>query len=65
MAARHRGTERAEPHEVLVLRRVGSCGSSDRRWRTKLNLGSGEPFDDLHRFTTVGTAPEIARVIDG
>src|SRR5215469_6694926 len=42
--------------------RVGesaSCGSTDRRWRTKLEFGSGEPLDNSHWSTAFGTAPRL------
>src|SRR5215470_390514 len=42
--------------------RVGesaSCSSGDRRWRTKLEFGSGEPLDDSHWSTALGTAPRL------
>ena len=45
--------------------RVGESGfmpSGDLWWRAKLDLGSGEPFDDLHGSATVGTAIKICRV---
>ena len=58
-AARRRGAERREARGVLELERVVSCRSGDHRWRTKLNFGSGEPFDDLHRSTAFWTAPKI------
>jgi hypothetical protein len=32
--------------ESFGLKRVVSCGSADHRWRTKLDLGGGEPLDD-------------------
>ena len=62
LAERQRGTERAETRRVTVLGRVVSCRSGDLWWRTKLDLGSGEPFDDLHGSATVGTAIKICRV---
>ncbi len=30
-----------------------------------MNLRRGEPFDDLHRATTLGTAPKIGEVFGG
>ena len=42
--------------------RVVSCGSRDHRWRTKLDLGSGESFDDHHRSSALGTEPKITGV---
>src|SRR5713226_1254365 len=64
-AARHREAERAKTREGFELERVVSCGSGDRWWRTKLHLGGREPFDDLHRSTTVGAAPKISGAISG
>ena len=37
----------------------------EQRWRTKLDFGSREPFDDHHRSTTLGAAPKIVRVVGG
>ena len=56
---------RAEARGVLELERVFSCGNRDRRWRTKLDFGSGEPFDDLHGAATLGTAIKIRSVFGG
>ena len=56
---------RAEARGVLELERVFSCGNSDRRWRTKLDFGSGEPFDDLHGPSPLGTAIKISSVFGG
>ena len=33
--------------------------------RTKLDLGSGESFDDAHRFTALGAESKIVRVVGG
>ena len=64
-AARHTETERATTRTNFVLWRVVSCGSRDQGWgRTKLDLGSGKPFDDHHRSTTLGTESKIVRVIE-
>ncbi len=39
-----------------------SCGNRDQdRWRTELDLGGRQSFDDHHRGTTVRTESEIAR----
>ena len=62
-AAKRRGAERAEARDGFELERIVSCGSGDRRWRTKLYLGSGKSFDDLHRSITLGAAPKIAGAI--
>ena len=56
---------RAEARGVLELERVFSCGNSGRRWRTKLDFGSGEPFDDLHGPSAFGTAIKIRSVFGG
>ena len=64
-AARRRGAERAEAREEFELERVVSCGNDDQRWRTKLDLGSGKPLDDLHGAITLGAAPKIGRVFGG
>src|SRR5260370_23507252 len=56
-------TDRAETREGFELGRVASCRSREHRWRTKLDFSSGEAFDDNHRPTTLGAAPEIARVV--
>jgi hypothetical protein len=37
---------------VLELERAVSCRRADPCWRTKLDFGSGEPFDDLHWSST-------------
>jgi len=47
-AARQSDTECARRTECFGLQRVVSCGSGDQGWRTKLDLGGGEPLDDLH-----------------
>ena len=40
---------------------VVSCGGSgETRWRTELQLGSGEPLDDRHGTATSGTKPKRA-----
>jgi hypothetical protein len=63
-AARRRGTEHAQTRGGFAFDRVVSCSGRDRRWRTKLDFCSGEPFNDHHRSTTLGTAPEIVRARD-
>ena len=65
MTARQRGAEHLEVPRVFALERVVSCGRADPWWRTKLDLGSGEPFDDLHRSTTFRAAPKIGTVFGG
>jgi len=65
LTARHRDTERREGRRVFELERVVSCRNADRWWRTKLDFGSGEPFDDLHRCTAFRAAPRIGEVFGG
>ena len=65
LTARHRDTERLEGRRVFELERVVSCRRADPWWRTKLNFGSGEPFDDLHRSTAFRAAPRIGEVFGG
>ena len=65
LTARHRDTERREGRRVFELERVVSCRSADRWWRTKLDFGSGEPFDDLHRSTAFRAAPKTGTIFGG
>ncbi len=65
LTAGHRDAERPEGHGVFELERVVSCRRADRWWRTKLNFGSGERFDDLHRSTAFRAAPKIGTVFGG
>ena len=65
LTARHRDTERRERRRVFELERVVSCRRADAWWRTKLNFGSGEPFDDLHRSTAFRAAPKIGTIFGG
>jgi hypothetical protein len=65
LTARHRDAERPEGRRVFELERVVSCRNADPRWRTKLDFGSGEPFDDLHRSTAFRAAPRIGKVFGG
>ena len=60
-----RDTERAEARGVFALERVVSCSRFDPRWRSQLDLGSGEPFDDLHGSATLGTAIKTRSVFGG
>ena len=61
---RRTGTERAEPAKILVI--VVSCGGRDwKRWRTELDFGGSESFDDHHGASTLRTAPKIFRTIGG
>ena len=45
--------------------RVISCSRGQERWRTKLELCGGESFDDGHRSTALGTAPQRVRCRSG
>jgi len=63
LTARQRDAERLEVPRVFELERVVSCRSADPWWRTKLNFGSGESFDDLHRSTAFRL--EANAIIDG
>ncbi len=65
LTAGHRDAERREGRRVFELERVVSCRNADPWWRTKLNFGSGEPFDDLHRSTAFRAAPKIGTIFDG
>ncbi len=65
LTARHRDAQRLEVPRVFELERVVSCRSADPWWRTKLDFGSGEPFDDLHRSTAFRAAPRIGTVFGG
>ena len=62
LTARHRAAQRPEGRRVFELERVVSCRSADPWWRTKLNFGSGESFDDLHQSTAFRAAPRIGEV---
>jgi hypothetical protein len=63
--ARQRDTECARRAEFFGLKRVVSCGSGAQGWRTKLDVGGGEPLDDLHGSSTVGTTIKIRSVLGG
>jgi hypothetical protein len=63
LTARQRDAQRLEVPRVFVLERVVSCRRADPWWRTKLNFGSGEPFDDLHRPAAFRTAPRIGGIL--
>src|SRR5215469_1080015 len=44
---------------VRELEIVVSCGrSSEKGWRTELQLGRGQSLDDHHRSATVGAEPK-------
>ena len=62
---RQRSTRRAEGRGGLELGRVVSCRSGDRRGRTELDFGSGEPLDNLHRSTALGAAIQGRGVFSG
>jgi hypothetical protein len=51
LAARHRDAERPEGRRVFELERVVSCRRADPWWRTKLDFGSGESFDEIRAFS--------------
>ena len=42
-----------------------SCRRGQLWWSTELDLGSREPFDDLHGSATLGTAIKIRSVFGG
>ena len=65
LTAGHRDAQRLEGRRVFELERVVSCRRADPWWRTKLNFGSGEPFDDLHWSTAFRAAPKIGTVFGG
>ena len=65
LTARHRDAQRLEVPRVFELERVVSCRRADPWWRTKLDFGSGESFDDLHRSTKFRAAPKIGTVFGG
>jgi len=64
-AAKRKSPKRAETRGGLELERVVSCRSRDHRWRTKLDFGSGESFDDLHRSTAFRAAIKVRGVFGG
>src|SRR6202040_1499486 len=64
--ARRGETECADTRKDLLWSRVFSCGLGDQGGRrTKLDFGSGESFDDLHRSTAFRAAPKIGTVFGG
>ncbi len=65
LTARHKDAERLEGRRVFELERAVSCRSADAGWRTKLDFGSGESLDDLHRSTAFRAAPRIGEVFGG
>jgi len=62
LADSQRDAECAEARGVFALERVVSCSRFHPRWRSTLDLGSGEPFDDLHGSATLGTAIKIKSI---
>ncbi len=65
LTARHRDAQRLEVPRVFALERVVSCRRADPWWRTELDFGSGEPFDDLHWSTALRAAPKVGTVFGG
>jgi hypothetical protein len=65
LAESQRDTERAAARRVFALERVVSCSRFDPRWRSKLDLGSGEPFDDLYGSATFGAAIKTRSIYGG
>jgi hypothetical protein len=65
LTARHKDAERLEGRRVFELERVVSCRNAAPRWRTKLDFGSGESFDDLHRSTAFRAAPKSGTIFAG
>ena len=63
--ARRRSPEGFETRDSFELEKIVSCCSRDQRWRAKLDFGSGEPFDDLHWSSTLGTGIKIRSVFGG
>ena len=65
LTASHKDAERSEGRSVFELKGVVSCRNADPWWRTMLDFGSGEPFDDLHRSTAFRAAPRIGEAFGG
>ena len=59
----HSRKERSEERGVFELERLVSCGNADLWWRTKLDFGRGESFDDLHRSTAFRASPGSGRAL--
>lgn len=51
--------------DSAVCGRVISCRRGQERWRTELELCGCESFDDDHRSTALGTAPQRVRCRSG
>src|SRR5438132_924646 len=62
---RHSDAQLLAVPSIFKLERVVSCRRADTWLRTKLDFGSGEPFDDLHRSTTFRAAPKIGTIFGG
>lgn len=60
-----RDTKQDEARGGFALQRVVSCGRADLWWRTKLDFGGGEPFDDPHWSSTLGTPIKIRSTSSG
>ena len=63
LAAGRRSWERAETRKGFEFEREVSC-RSHWWWRTQLDFGSAEPFDDLHGASAFRVGPRIGRVLD-
>jgi hypothetical protein len=63
---RRKRTVGAEIPNTFAMLIVFSCGNGDRkRWRTELNFGGSESFNEHHGASTVRAAPQIFRTIGG
>ena len=65
LAVRQRNVERAGARESLELEKVVSCRNDDLWGRTKLKVGSREPFDDFHWSAALGAAINGAGIVCG
>ena len=65
LAGRQRDAECAEARGVFGLERSVSCCRAGPGWGAKLDFRGGEPLDDLHRSTAVGTAVKVGGVFSG
>ena len=65
LTARHKDTQRLEGRRVFESERVVSCDNADPWRRTKLDFGSGEPFDDFHWSTAFRAAPKSGTIFGG
>ena len=64
-AARRKGTKREATRGRVGWRGLSSCGWLHSGRRAKKDFGSSEPFDHLHRSTTLGAAIKIRSVLGG